>query len=51
MFNIILIYKKSIDVDSWEGFVTVGSGGIWETSVCSAQFCCEFITVLKSQVL
>ena len=37
-------------VGSKEGCVNVGAEGIWELSVPSSQFCCEFKTALKNKV-
>ena len=41
------MYHSGGDVDGGGGSVYVGSGGIWEISVPSVQFCCESKTTLK----
>ena len=38
------------DVDNGGGYSRDGQGTVWETSVPSAQFCCEPKTALKSKV-
>ena len=38
------------DADNKTVYVCVGTGGIWEISVPSSQFCCESITALKNKV-
>lgn len=38
-------------VDSKESYVNMGVEGIWEFSVPFSQFCCEFKTALKINVI
>lgn len=38
-------------VDKGEGYACVGSEGIWEISIPSAQFCCESKIALNNSLL
>lgn len=38
------------DVDNWGGYARVETGGIWQISELSSQFCCKPKTALKIKV-